>query len=504
MVKRSRILGVYTLRFFRSMIVQFVLVGVVFWCFHWICPIIHEQCKQNPKSPMGVAPQVYKPTAPLYASPNVRFRIDADPALKQDDSGKRLNTWILLPLIFVVVYFITSRAILREGQSIPLPVLLVAVMGLKVFIDVSVALINGGFATLSYPISRALEYYADVPKVEGIRSFLGNFNNLNLSLHSETHPPGGALFLWIVAKLFDYDLLTASFAIILFSTLTLIPIYLLARQFYGEKIGRYSLVLCLITPNMVLFTATCTDAVFTVFLVWSIYLYFRAVSHGSIFFSVLTGVSTVLSMLMNFTTTTLGIYLIVFTIIAYIGGRFLARDDVKQQLKRHLKVLLIIGGMMLLCYLFLYLSTGYSVLANLKSAVNRDEEGMGTGRETFARYVFLSLANLFAFFIYVGVPTTALWVRETVKNAIEAIRRVKFDSFIITNAAWIMGVAFSTLFTLEVERIWMFMLPFVLIPSAKHLAAYIEERKSLSMFYLVASLLWLQILLFEILLDTRW
>jgi len=255
---------------------------------------------------------------------------------------------------------------------------------------------------------------------------------------------------------------------------------------------------------MVIFTATCTDAVFTVFLVWSIYLYFRAVSRGSIFFSVLTGVSTVLSMLMNFTTTTLGIYFIVFAIIAYIGGQVMKRDDVKQQWKRHLKVLLIIGGVVLLCYLLLYLSTGYNVFTNLKSAVDRDEKGMGTGRETFARYVFLSLANLFAFFIYVGVPTTALWIRETVKNVIEAIRRVEFDSFIITNVAWIMGVAFSTLFTLEVERIWMFMLPFVLIPAGKHLAAHIEERRSLSMFYLIASLLWLQILLFEILLDTRW
>ena len=50
----------------------------------------------------------------------------------------------------------------------------------------------------------------------------------------------------------------------------------------------------------------------------------------------------------------------------------------------------------------------------------------------------------------------------------------------------------------------MFMIPFILIPAGRHLAAYIEERKSMAMFYVVAGLLWAQILAFEILLDTRW
>ena len=255
------ILGVYTLcvlsrssaRFFKSMIVQFVLVGAIFWYFHWICPGINEYCKQNPKTPKGIGPQIYESTAPLYASPDVRIRIASDPAeapitkglarakqgktvdaikelqqsievLKQERPKKRFNTWLILPLIVVAVYFITSRAILKSGQKIPLPVLLVAIIGLKIAIDVSVSLINGGFSTLGIPLTPDLEYYADVPKVENIWSFLRDFNTLNLSLHSKTHPPGGALFLWIVAKLFSYDLLTASFAIIAFSTLALIPI----------------------------------------------------------------------------------------------------------------------------------------------------------------------------------------------------------------------------------------------------------------------------------------
>lgn len=528
------ILGIYTLytlsrssrRLFSSMIVQFVVVGAVFWYAHWIFPAIHEYCMQNPKSPKGIGPQIDESTAPLYAWPDVRIRVPSDSAeahitkglsiakqgkaedavkelqkaiesLKQETSAKRFNTWIILPLIALVIYFVISRAILRSGESIPLPILLIAVIGLKIFIDVSVSLINGGFSTLGIPLTPGLEYYADVPKVEGIWSFLRDFNKLDLSLHSKTHPPGGALFLWVVAKLFSYDLITASFAIIVFSTLALIPIYLLAKQLYGEKIGRYCLVLCLVTPNMVLFSATCTDAVFTVFLVWSIYLYFRALSCRPILYGILTGVSLAVSMLMNFATTTLGIYFVVLAIMTYIGRS-------KQHLKRHLKVLFLSGGVVLLFYLFLYLGPGYNIFTNLETARNTDRSGMGTGHETFERYVFPSIANLFAFFIYIGIPTTALWIRETGRAIIQALRRTGFDSFLITGPIWLTGVAFSTLFTLEVERIWMFMLPFILIPAGRHLAAYVEERRSMVMFYVVAGLLWAQILAFEILLDTRW
>jgi hypothetical protein len=65
------------------------------------------------------------------------------------------------------------------------------------------------------------------------------------------------------------------------------------------------------------------------------------------------------------------------------------------------------------------------------------------------------------------------------------------------------------LYTLEVERIWMFMTPFVLIPAAKHLENLIEprgkrRRQNLRLFYGVATLLCIQILAFEILLNTRW
>jgi len=542
------ILGIYTLctlssfseRIFSSMIIQFAIVLAIFFLFHKICPDINKYCKQNPKTPMGIAGQLRDSTAPLYSSQELRFKIKTSPLethatmglnqakqgntdnaikefeksieiLKQKNdeeeiaslSKERFNTWIILPLIAMVIYFIVSSSLIKSEQKIPLPILLIAVIGLKIGIDLSVSLINGGFFTLGIPISNSLEYYADVPKVEGIWSFLRDFNKLALSHHSKTHPPGGALFSWAVAKLFNYDLITTSLAIIVFSTLTLIPIYLLAKQLYGEKIGRYSLALCLVTPNIVLFSATSFDAVFTVFLVWSIYLYFRALHTHPILYGILTGVLLTISMLMNFTTTTLGVYFIVLALVAYLSNLVLPTNNVSQQFKRHLKVLFTAGSVVVLLYLLLYLGPHYNVFTNLQIALKKDSGG-GTGYETIARYFFLSITNLFAFFIYIGVPTTVLWFRESSKTIRKAFQRSRFDNLLIAFILTFIGIAFSTLFTLEVERIWMYMLPFILIPAGNYLSSYIEERQEVWMFYVITALLWIQLLFFEIFLNTRW
>lgn len=538
------VLGMYTLyrfsglfaRLLRTVLVQFAIVAAVFWFFHWIYPDIDAYIKQNPKTHnTGIAPQIGREyVAPLYSTVDVKFVIDSDNhiadhatmglarakqgiknvAVREFQSaieilrggavGKRFNTWLILPIIAMLVYFIISKAILKSGENIPASILLSTVIALKIGIDVSVAMINGGFFAVGAPIGNNLEYYSDVPKVGGIWSFLGRFTETDLSLHTETHPPGGAIFLWIASKLFDYDLVTASFAIIVFGALILIPIYLLAKQLYGEKVGRYALILCLATPNLILFSATCMDIVFSTFMVWSIYLYFHSLRTRSVFYGVLTGASIAASMLMNFTTTTLGIYFIVLAIIAYLRNRPLSSQDTFLDVKLHLKMLLISGGVFMLIYILLYLGPRYSIVDNLRVATARDRGMMGTGYETFERYIFLSIANPMAYFIFVGFPSITLWLREVMKTIQEAFRRVHFDSFLIAYIVTFVIIIFSTLYTLEVERIWMFMSPFILIPAGKHLAAYIEARGSFQLFYITAALLWFQIFAFEILLNTRW
>ncbi|MBM3211098.1 glycosyltransferase family 39 protein [Candidatus Poribacteria bacterium] len=538
------ILGIYTLyaisekwrRILGFVIVQFAIVGIAFWYFHWMYPSLDKYVRQNPKTSKGIATQMGSNyVTPMYSTPDNRIMIKSDAmetyatlgmaraklgnaagAVREFQKAvdvlkkgitvqeKRFNTWLILPITVMILYFVILKNVINSTQPISAPIFILAVAGLKIGIDISVASINGGIATLGAPIGNYLEYYSDVPKVQGIWAFLRDFNRMDLSLHSETHPPGGALFLWAVSKIFNYDLITNSAAIILFSTLTLIPIYLLAKQFYDEKIGRYALLIFIITPNMVIFTATCMDAVFAAFLVWSIYLYFRAISSDSVIYSIIAGVSITISMIMNFTTTTLGIYFFLLAVVTYFREKTSLNDNVNRNFHRHLRTMFITAGVVIVIYILLYIGPRYSVITNLRNATARDRYMMGTGHETIERYIFICLANLFAFFTFVGFPTTALWIRESLGTIRDAYRRVRFDSFLITYILMFAAVALSTLFTLEVERVWLYMLPFIVIPAGRNIVKYIEKSQKNWLIYTTTFFLWIQTILFELFMDTRW
>ena len=188
----------------------------------------------------------------------------------------------------------------------------------------------------------------------------------------------------------------------------------------------------------------------------------------------------------------------------------------RQEFRNYLTVLLISGGVFCVFYLLLYLLTGYNFLACLRCAILIDEKGSlhhsgcGTGYETLSRYFFLSVTNLFAFFSCIGVPIATLWFRKvgnTVRNAF--LRRAEtegypYNNYLLAYVIVLIGTAFATLYTLETERIWIFMAPFLLIPAAKNLLLYVEEKKNQRMFYIVTIMLCIQTLAFEILIDTRW
>ena len=142
---------------------------------------------------------------------------------------------------------------------------------------------------------------------------------------------------------------------------------------------------------------------------------------------------------------------------------------------------------------------------------------MGSGFESIDRYFHLSFANLFAFLIGVGIPITTVWLRQLIltvrewkqnsiskkKDIPQRIPRIfnfeKSDTFVIGFLITLLYFTFSTWFTMEVERIWIFMVPFFVIPVAKYLTA--RPRSDL---YWVAGMLVVQLIISEVLLYTYW
>ena len=221
---------------------------------------------------LGVV-KFHRHVVPLYAQP-------------QTD----LSIWILPALVVLIVFLLLCRKVFLQ-RSVSSTWLFLISIGFFLVISISVAMIDGYrevngryLPALLEPYTRTrYEYYSDVPKVNqvGLLSFIRDYAKpelfSTLSGHAQTHPPGGILFLWIVSKLFGYNLLAASLGSVIFTSLTVIPIYLLAKELYGELIGRCALPLFLIAPNFVMFTGTSMDGPFSVFPILSLYLFYKGI-----------------------------------------------------------------------------------------------------------------------------------------------------------------------------------------------------------------------------------
>lgn len=530
----------------KSIVIQTLGVGLFFFGYHKFLVYAMREASIN----LG-AVKFNSHFVPLYAEPRVDLQ------------------WWILPAIAVCIGFlvICRRAFVRdagcaleayayEEQRRRFPLLWIAAVCF-IAIHISVAQIDGyrereggeRILALLEPYTRtSLEYYGDVPRVneKGLRGFLRDYHKPaffdTLSGHTRTHPPGGVIFLWGVSKVFGYNLVSASLASILFTALTLIPVYRLGRRLYGEEVGRYALALFLITPNFVMFTGTSMDGPFSVFPIFGVYLFYKAIAlhplktglpsaaptereeHRAEFlyrfftekrrnrlramrrqlrtwhvYSLLTGVALALGMFMTYSTVVIGIFLCVLTLLPLARLETAPIGNWRSNFVRHLKVVLVAGAGFVAFYLLLFVLTGFRPLEALWAAIKKDEAGMGTGYESVARYFHISFANLFAFLIGIGIPITTVWIRHLGKTARAWRENGTVDTFVIGYVITLLFFTFSTLFTMEVERIWIFMVPFLVIPVAKHLT-----ERPLADFYWVAGLLIVQLIVSEVLLYTYW
>ncbi len=477
-------------RFFnllQSIPAQCLGLALFFWIYHKL--LINWM--RNLSINLG-AVTFHSHVVPLYAQPQTNFSL-----------------WILPALIVLTGFLLFCRKLFLQ-KTVKLSRLFIIAIACFLAIGISVAQIDGYReiddeqlpAFLESYTRTGNEYYGDVPKVNEIGpiTFLRDYAKpevfTKLSGHGQTHPPGGALFLWIISKIFGYSLLSASLASICFTSLTVIPIALLARDLHGESVGRYALALFLITPNFVMFTTTSMDGPFSVFPIVSVYLFYKALRTHAILYAILTGIALGFAMLMTYATVFIGVFFGSVALLTLIVNR--------EQFKHQLKVILIAAGVFAAFYLLMFLLTGFNFFEVLWAAVKKDERGMGTGYESIGRYFHLSIANLFAFLIGIGIPMTTVWIRQIVRTIRHTRSGEAIDTYVIGYLIALLGITFSTLFTMEVERIWIFMIPFIVIPVAKYLHDRCEQQKSLADFYWVAGLLCAQLVWFEVTQYTYW
>jgi hypothetical protein len=177
-------------------------------------------------------------------------------------------------------------------------------------------------------------------------------------------------------------------------------------------------------------------------------------------------------------------------------------------------------------HVLLWLSAGYDAIATFQAAVENHKHIMlGARHETATRYVHFIIANLVVFFIAVGLPCAILWwsaVAQTFRKSPGAVdlqtvpeqsprcRTLHsadcepFRSFVWSALATLLVAASVPVYVLEVERVWMFLVPLIVIPIARQLFVAESGTGTIHATISVALLVAVQTIVTEILLTTYW
>jgi hypothetical protein len=144
-------------------------------------------------------------------------------------------------------------------------------------------------------------------------------------------------------------------------------------------------------------------------------------------------------------------------------------------------------------FALLYLLTGCSIIACARASVAFDRKTMS---QVQAHYWDVSATNLLGFLVGSGFIAATLWMRSTARQA-------RFATLSRALGITIVVLSFSTLFTRELERVWMFLTPLLLIGAAGELEQgepqVLRKRWTLATLVLLFAQTWLtQLLLYTI------
>ena len=214
------------------------------------------------------------------------------------------NLWLLVA-VAVLAAFLGWLDRVAWRRDIPTLRLAPILMLWHLAIAVSVAMVDGGPKELAQPFIELskTDYIGGVPLLHsmGPRAFLQHYVHLldKLPMHCQTHPPGAVLFLGAVDFGLPFPAWWAAGAVILASSLSIPAVYGLAKEVLAPRSALLATAMFMLAPNIVLFSATCMDAVFCVPMVWTFFLLWRARRGPAIPWGVLGGLAASLAALLK-------------------------------------------------------------------------------------------------------------------------------------------------------------------------------------------------------------
>jgi 4-amino-4-deoxy-L-arabinose transferase-like glycosyltransferase len=426
--------------------------------------------------------------------------------------------WLLLPIAVLAAYLCWLRRT-RVATGLTDRRAVASFVLWFIAITTSVAMLDGGPRALIRPLVERpeLEYSGAVDRVHGVREFMRDYPRLasTMPMHAQVHPPGAVLFVWAVTRLLGGGPWAAAADIIGFSALAVPLVYQWARCLGGPGAARRAAAIVVLTPSLVLFTATSMDGPFAVFLIVTMWLFWQSLESRPLVQGALAGVAAGLAALMTYSVTVAILFCGLAAAVTWLA------EPSKRRAAISASAAALTGFAAL--HAVLWLATGYDPIEMFRVAVANSNHIMsGTRHESAARHLHLAAGNLVVFFVAAGLPCTLIWwptvigairslLRETSHYAYEQPRDEHADSrlpplrrFALTALATLLIAAVVPVYVLEVERVWMFLIPLVVMPVACRICAEESNAGTVRATMAVAVLVAAQTLLTEIVLTTYW
>jgi hypothetical protein len=409
------------------------------------------------------------PSVPWYFS--FPFYVFPDPQL---DLGWAAGA---LPVVAATVaaVLVLYRARMAWGWRVA------ASAGLAGILALAVAALAGGPPAWGAPFDYAGEYPAGVGRVGAIPTFLREFpvRLPDLPSHATGHPAGAMVLYALVARAWP-GLTAAALATVTVGSLGAVAAGGLVRDELGERGGRLALALWVVAPGVVLYLATSADAVFAAVLGAAALAAHRGLVRRSAFWTVAGGVLLWVSSMLTYAAVLL---------LVFLGVRAadVLRDDrgwvLRWAVVTSAVVVALAGG--------LWLAAGHDLPAAVLAVHGAYQAAPGSAGRSLVHWL---PGDLLAFGGMLGVPLLAALAARVVG----VVRERAWASVDAAALATLLAAASWGFTKGEVERIFQFLVPLVLVPVVRQLLAWRVRAP------VVVGLLVGQTLLVQVLFATRW
>jgi len=399
----------------------------------------------------------------------------------------------------------------REGRVAPtwvlLFVLLAFVLQLSTLATAPASTVFSGAVVLS---PEATTYFAEAGKIEDMREFLQDYalHMRAFSQHAQTYPPGPIVFFWGIRQMVEDCALVRELAAAFISGVTgcsmadvagayaltfkhpvtraeavaailsawllgflgclsILPIYFLARQRWGDHAAVCAAALSAAVPSLMLFTPSILQLV-TLETALALYLFHLAWSRCSMAWGVAAGAMWAVAALTSLAMLALLPLLVVWAAFERFAGA--KGEGMARKWWRVIPAWLGGAGAVLA---LAYLAVGIDFPAIVGSALGAHRD---VTTRAFARTYWRWLGwNLFDFWMFLGAGL-GLWLLRQMWGEVAALARGQKAS--VTPLLWALALTLAALdlsgvVRAEVGRIWMFLM----LPAAMVAGRYVASGR---------------------------